>query len=64
VRYANRFALCGLCLLMLALTSALPLILTVMLGMHAGSWLTGGALAGFVFFWYVLPLWSRLRARR
>ncbi|ALG08027.1 DUF6328 family protein [Kibdelosporangium phytohabitans] len=64
VRYANRFALCGLALLMLALTSALLLILTVVLGMHAGSWLTGGALAWFVFFWYVLPLWSRLRAPR
>nr|WP_042180882.1 DUF6328 family protein [Kibdelosporangium sp. MJ126-NF4]CEL14652.1 Integral membrane protein [Kibdelosporangium sp. MJ126-NF4]CTQ96719.1 Integral membrane protein [Kibdelosporangium sp. MJ126-NF4] len=64
VRYANRFALCGLALLMLALTSALLLILTVVLGMHAGSWLTGGALAWFVFFWYLLPLWSRLRARR
>lgn len=64
VRYANRFALCGLGLLMLALTAALLLILTVVLGPHAGSWLTGGALAWFVFFWYVLPLWSRLRATR
>ncbi|MFC0112791.1 DUF6328 family protein [Kibdelosporangium aridum] len=64
VRYSNRFALCGLGLLMLALTSALLLILTVVLGMHAGSWLAGGALAWFVFFWYVLPLWHRVRSRR
>ncbi|MCE7009715.1 DUF6328 family protein [Kibdelosporangium philippinense] len=64
VRYSNRFALCGLALLMLALTSALLLILTVVLGMNAGSWLAGGALAWFVFFWYLLPLWHRVRSRR
>ncbi|RSM77007.1 hypothetical protein DMH04_35785 [Kibdelosporangium aridum] len=64
VRYSNRFALCGLGLLMLALTSALLLILTVVLGMHIGSWLAGGSLAWFVFFWYLLPLWHRVRSRR
>jgi hypothetical protein len=64
VRVSNRFALCGLGLLMLALTSALLLILTVVLGNQVGAWLAGGALAWFVFFWYLLPLWSRVRSRR
>jgi hypothetical protein len=64
VRVSNRFALCGLGLLMLALTSALLLILTVVLGTNMGSWIAGCALAWFVFFWYLLPLWSRVRHRR
>jgi hypothetical protein len=64
VRVSNRFALCGLALLMLALSSSLLLILTVVLGNRMGSWIAGGALGWFVFFWYLLPLWSRLRNRR
>jgi hypothetical protein len=63
VRVSNRLALCGLGLLMLALTSALLLILTVVLGNQWGTWLAGGALAWFAFFWYAFPLWSRLRKR-
>jgi hypothetical protein len=49
---------------MLALTSALLLILTVVLGTNMGTWIAGCALAWFVFFWYVLPLWTRIRHRR
>jgi hypothetical protein len=63
VRVSNRFALCGLGLLMLALTSALLLILTVVLGNQLGAWIAGGSLAWFGFFWYAFPLWSRLRKR-
>ncbi|SMD23715.1 hypothetical protein SAMN05661093_08176 [Kibdelosporangium aridum] len=63
-RYSTRFALSGLGQLMLALTSALLLLVTVVLGLHVGSWLAGGALAWFVFVWYLLPLRSRVRTRR
>ncbi|WP_260479067.1 DUF6328 family protein [Kibdelosporangium aridum] len=63
-RYTTRFALSGLGQLVLALTSALLLIVTVVFGLHVGSWLAGGALAWFVCVWYLLPLWSRARTRR
>jgi hypothetical protein len=32
--------------------------------LHDGAWIADCALAWFAFFWYVLPLWSRMRHRR
>jgi hypothetical protein len=61
VRVANRLALSGLMMLLLAIISALVLILDVVLG-HGPALLLGtGALAWFVAWWFALPVWSRLR---
>ncbi|WP_246257074.1 DUF6328 family protein [Amycolatopsis anabasis] len=61
VRSANVFTLCGLALLMLALTAALLLILSVVLGPRQAAWIAGGTLLWFSLLWYVFPLWSRKR---
>ena len=61
VRAANRLALSGLLLLLLAIVAALVLILDVVLGTGPGLFLGTGALAWFVAWWFVLPVWSRLR---
>jgi hypothetical protein len=61
VRVANRLALSGLMMLLLAMISAIVLILDVVLGLGAALFLGTGALAWFVAWWFVLPLWSRLR---
>ncbi|HKR69455.1 MAG TPA: DUF6328 family protein [Streptosporangiaceae bacterium] len=60
VRVANRLALSGLMMLLLSITSALLLILDVVLGRGAALYLGTGALAWFVAWWFVLPVWSRL----
>jgi hypothetical protein len=61
VRAANRLALSGLMMLLLAIVSALLLILDVVLGHGPALFLGTGALAWFVAWWFVLPVWSRLR---
>lgn len=61
VRVANRLALSGLLMLLLAIVSALLLILDVVLGHGLALFLGTGALAWFVAWWFVLPVWSRLR---
>jgi hypothetical protein len=61
VRVANRLALSGLMMLLLAIVSALLLILDVVLGAGPALFLGTGALAWFVAWWFVLPVWSRLR---
>lgn len=58
---ANRLALSGLVLLVLAMTSAILLILHVVLGFGPALFLTLGALSWFVTWWFILPVWSRLR---
>jgi hypothetical protein len=63
VRVANRLALSGLMMLLLAIVSALLLILDVVLGHGPALFLGTGALAWFVAWWFVLPVWSRLRHR-
>ncbi len=62
VRASNRFALCGLVLLMLALASAMMLILDVVLGTRTAVWITAGLLGWFSLWWYVLPLCCRILA--
>src|SRR5262249_18029457 len=61
VRVASRLALSGLALLLLALVSALLLILDVVIGLGPALLLAGGALGWFVTWWFVLPVWSRVR---
>jgi len=61
VRVANRLALSGLMMLLLAIISALLLILDVVLGHGPALFLATGALAWFVAWWFVLPIWSRIR---
>jgi hypothetical protein len=63
VRIANRLALSGLALLLLALVSALLLILDVAIGLGPALFLTVGALGWFATWWFVLPAWSRIRHR-
>jgi Family of unknown function (DUF6328) len=61
VRVANRLALAGLMLLLLAMVSALLLILDVVIGLGPSLFLAAGALVWFVTWWFVLPLLSRIR---
>lgn len=61
VQVANRLALSGLAMLLLAITSALLLILDVVLGRGPALLLGTGALTWFVAWWFALPAWSRLR---
>ena len=51
-------------MLLLAIISALLLILDVVLGFGPALFLGTGALAWFVAWWFVLPVWSRLRHHR
>ena len=64
VRASSRFALCGVTLMMMALSSSLLLILDVVVGTHRAAWLTGGTIGWFGLWWYAAPLWSRARHRR
>lgn len=61
VQVANRLALFGLALLVLAMTSAILLILDVVIGSGPALLLAAGALCWFVVWWFVVPVWSRLR---
>jgi hypothetical protein len=61
VAVADRLLMVGLGILMLAISSAVLLILDVVLGRVPG--IVGGALTAVigVLTWYVLPLWARRR---
>lgn len=61
VRIASRLALSGLVLLLLALVSALLLILDVVIGLWPALPLAAGALGWFAAWWFGLPAWSRIR---
>lgn len=61
VLVANRLALSGLVLLLLAMVSALLLILDVVTGLGPAVLLAAGALGWFVTWWFILPVWSRIR---
>lgn len=63
VAYSNRFAYFGLILLMLALSSALLLILDVVLGSPRSIWITAAIASWFGTWWYAIPMWSRARHR-
>lgn len=61
VHVANQLALSGLVLLLLALVSALLLILDVAIGLGPALFLALGALSWFVTWWFILPIWNRVR---
>jgi uncharacterized protein DUF6328 len=61
VHVANRLALSGLVLLLLAMISALLLILDVVIGLGPAVLLAVGGLAWFATWWFALPVWSRIR---
>jgi Family of unknown function (DUF6328) len=63
VTYSNRFAYFGLILLMCALSSALLLILDVVLGAPRSIWITGAIASWFGVWWYAIPMWNRARHR-
>jgi hypothetical protein len=64
VRASGRFAFFGVTLLMLALTASLLLILEVVVDSQQSTWIAGGTLGWFALWWYVAPIWSRIRNRR
>jgi Family of unknown function (DUF6328) len=61
VQAANRLALSGLVLLLLAMVSALLLILDVVTGLGPALALAAGALSWFITWWFIFPAWKRLR---
>ncbi|MGD9483165.1 DUF6328 family protein [Streptomyces sp. TRM70308] len=62
VEWASRLTVTGLLLLLCTVTSALLLILRVVLG-HAGAyWITGALFAWFASCWFLLPAWARRKA--
>jgi hypothetical protein len=63
VRASTQFALFGLALLMLALTSSLLLVLAVAVGTRTALWITGATLAWFALWWFIVPLHNRIRHR-
>lgn len=63
VRAGSLFALCGLALLMFSLSTALLLVLDVTLGTRPAEYVASAILGWFCLWWYLLPLWSRVRYR-
>jgi hypothetical protein len=61
VHAANKLALAGLVLLLLAMISALVLILDVTTGTSTAVILASGMLTWFFTWWFILPVYSRLR---
>jgi hypothetical protein len=64
VRASGRYALFGTTLLMLALSSSLLLIFDIVIGTERARWVASGTLGWFFLWWFVVPLWSRVRHRR
>lgn len=61
VHAANKLALAGLVVLLLAMISALVLILDVTTGLGTAVILASGMLTWFFTWWFILPVYSRLR---
>ncbi|WP_327279603.1 DUF6328 family protein [Streptomyces sp. NBC_01205] len=64
VTVSNRLALVGLVLLMLAMSSSLLLVVTMVLGAGKSAVLASVILSGVVWLWIGMPLWCRVRHRR
>ncbi|MGP3683726.1 DUF6328 family protein [Streptomyces sp. IBSNAI002] len=58
---SNRLALVGLVLLMLAMSSALLLVVTMVLGPGKSSLIASVTSSGIVWLWFGMPMWHRLR---
>lgn len=63
VDWASRLTLLGLALLVCTMASALLLILRLVVGDTDAVWLVALMVAWFVLWWFLLPLWLRLRDR-
>lgn len=61
VHAATRLALAGLALLMLSLVSAVLLILDFVFGTGPAVIMAAAALAWFLAWWFVVPMWCRVR---
>lgn len=61
VAWAARLTFVGVILLLLALTSALLLVLRVATHDVFVPWLVGGVVSWYLLCWFVLPLWARYR---
>ena len=61
VHMANKLAMGGLVVLLLAMISALVLILDVTAGMSTAVILASGMLTWFFTWWFILPFYSRVR---
>ncbi|GLV85353.1 membrane protein [Streptomyces lavendulae subsp. lavendulae] len=64
LRVSNRLALAGPVLLMLAMSSSLLLVVTMVLGIGRSAVLASVILGGVVWLWFGLPMWCRLRRTR
>ncbi|MFJ3923344.1 DUF6328 family protein [Streptomyces sp. NPDC090022] len=61
---SNRLALIGLVLLMLAMSSALLLVVTMVLGPGSSALIASCVFSGIVWLWFGMPMWHRLRHDR
>ncbi|MFE2045075.1 DUF6328 family protein [Streptomyces sp. NPDC059477] len=64
VQWASRLTVIGLVLLLGTMTSALLLILRVVLHNTLAGWLVVPVVVWFVLCWFILPLWARTRVGR
>ena len=64
VRASNLMAILGLVLLMLAMTGAVLLVVSVVLGQTWAIWITAGVATVFLVTWYAIPLHRRWRRGR
>lgn len=63
VEWASRLTLLGLVLLLCTITSAMLLILRVIVADFVALWLVVGTAIWFIICWFVLPLWALAAAR-
>lgn len=61
---SHGFALAGLALLMLSMSSALLLTIAVVLGPNPSALVAAVIFSGTVWLWFGLPMWQRLRYGR
>ena len=64
VRLSNRFAICGLATLALAMTGAITLVTDYLFGTVTTIVASAAAVVVFALFWYALPLHRRISADR
>jgi hypothetical protein len=64
VSVSNRLALVGLALLMVAMSSALLLVVTMVIDPGVSALLAGAIFSGIIWLWFGMPMWHRLRQGR
>ncbi|MFI1398150.1 DUF6328 family protein [Streptomyces sp. NPDC020681] len=58
---SNRMAIVGLALLMIAMSSAMLLIVTMAMGSDASRIIASATFSGIIWLWFGMPMWHRLR---